>query len=294
MAGSCTIYDCGSGVGLLASLLEREGCKVTALDLIQRAVELFPIQLKDARTYPFKRDSVVVIARPCHSTWVVDTIKQACKREVREIVYIGLPKNVKDDLDDLRHLFKKEVSKVGEDGESLWRFQYKEQYGISELHTFCLVKQNGDKYPSWWEDCGIRWENSVGGYQYKNKSERILKTCQAMDFSDLDWRNTALIHKESVTGWLSPTGEWLGCSTYNHQIVATLQIGSPHPEDLGWCKVYGKNLPDGFDFYCSSPLTSIQRDWLLSHGYAFNRVYEDTLSLQEPQPVLRKVEKTGD
>ena len=284
------IYDCGAGTGRLSRELRLRDKTVVGIDLIPRDGQETTIEICDATTYRFARNSIVLVARPCHGSWVEGLIRQACKRGVNEILYIGLTKNVKNDLGELYHLFKKECSKVGKNGEHVWRLQYKSNYGITELRRYCLLKQYEDVY--WVEDAGARWENYSGGWQSKASIDVIKETTVAMGFEDLDWAKTSLINNDYDSGWLSPGGRFYGCRTQNHLMIARLITGMAHPDEVGWCKLNGKNCPDGFDYFHTIALTEAQTIWLDKNGYR-NRAL-DPKYIAEPPLALRKIEKTGD
>ena len=118
------IYDVGAGVGQVSALLSKKGFNVTALDQYPRPKEIseFDVQAADATTYQYEPGSVVMFCRPCHSGFVLNTIKQAIACGVAAIVYVGLTKNVVMDLDAYKRSFVKKQLKdeIGHANEHIW------------------------------------------------------------------------------------------------------------------------------------------------------------------------------
>jgi hypothetical protein len=116
------IYDVGAGVGQVSSVLAKAGLQMTALDLEPRHESEFPVSQADSTEYQFERDSVVMLCRPCHENgFVRDTILRALNCGVRVIVYVGLQRNVREDLGGYyRQFVKRRIRNIGHADEHLW------------------------------------------------------------------------------------------------------------------------------------------------------------------------------
>lgn len=66
---------------------------------------------------------VGLICRPCHDGWSYETLKRGLSQGAT-MCYIGLWRNVEDDLDDLidSPLLDHIVTGIGRDGEAAWIF----------------------------------------------------------------------------------------------------------------------------------------------------------------------------
>jgi hypothetical protein len=120
------VYDVGAGMGQVTAALRKAGFKtVNPIDLNRRENAVLEVNRADATNYPFKSGSLVMICRPCHGPFVESTIARALERKAGTIMYVGLTKNVKNDLGFYYRRFKKVAKSVGEDGEHIWVYQGK-------------------------------------------------------------------------------------------------------------------------------------------------------------------------
>jgi hypothetical protein len=119
------VYDVGAGQGHVAVALRKAGIKkVNPIDLFPREGSVTKITFGDGTSYKFKANSLVMLCRPCHGMFPEATIENAIRRKA-DIMYVGLAKNVKNDLGDYYRKFKKVLSNVGEDKENIWVYQGK-------------------------------------------------------------------------------------------------------------------------------------------------------------------------
>jgi SAM-dependent methyltransferase len=120
------IYEVGCGTGNTASMLAKAGMKVTAIDLAPRTESEFDVIKADAAEYAFEKGSVLLFCRSCHNGFVVKTITRGILCGVADIVYVGLTKNLEDDLGSLHDRFtKRRVGMVGHSGECVWELNVK-------------------------------------------------------------------------------------------------------------------------------------------------------------------------
>lgn len=115
------VYDVGCGVGHVTAALHKAGLKsVKALDTLKRDSQEAKVEFGDGTTYPYKSGSVVMFCRPCHGWFVEPAISHAIRCDAGAILYVGLSKNVKDDLGRYYRKFKRVLTNVGKDKENLW------------------------------------------------------------------------------------------------------------------------------------------------------------------------------
>jgi hypothetical protein len=122
--GQKHICEIGAGVGHVAKALGKAGMHVTAIDLEPRAESEFPVVQGDSTQHQFEKDSVVLICRPCHNGFVRDTILRALTCGVRDIIYVGLQRNVRADLGGyFRQFTQRRISGIGHADEHIWEMK---------------------------------------------------------------------------------------------------------------------------------------------------------------------------
>lgn len=130
---SAVIYDVGSGLGHVAQALFERGLKVLALDLhFRESREEYPVVIVDGESYEYESGSVVMLCRPCHGQFSEEVISQAVRCNAAVVLYVGLDRNVDDDLGVFREQFTKTLSQAGEDGETVWRLSCDPRNGGKE------------------------------------------------------------------------------------------------------------------------------------------------------------------
>jgi hypothetical protein len=75
-----------------------------------------PDFLMDATTFNFPVGSIVILARPNHGFWIERLIDNAIKLNCI-VLYIGLQRNLEDDIDYLSHNRELIFKNAGEDKE---------------------------------------------------------------------------------------------------------------------------------------------------------------------------------
>jgi len=119
------VYDVGAGMGHVTVALRKAGIKkVNPIDMFPREGAVTKVTYGNGIDYPYKSNSLVMLCRPCHGHFVEPVIERAIERRA-DIMYVGLTKNVKNDLGDYYRKFKKVLSKAGADGEHVWVYQGK-------------------------------------------------------------------------------------------------------------------------------------------------------------------------
>jgi len=118
--GGKLVYDVGAGAGHVSRALADAGLNVRAIDLYYYDEGQFPITIADAVTFQYNHGSVVLICRPSHEGFVEKAISTALICGVREILYVGLRKNVAADLGRFRRSFRSVLRDIGAAGENLY------------------------------------------------------------------------------------------------------------------------------------------------------------------------------
>jgi hypothetical protein len=73
----------------------------------------------DSAMYPFAKDNVALLCRPCRGDWIHATIIKAVEKGV-PVVYVGKEKNATHDLYQLPYNIERVLEDIGSDGENLW------------------------------------------------------------------------------------------------------------------------------------------------------------------------------
>ena len=111
------------------------------------------------------------------------------------------------------------------------------------VHEYNILGDNTKEETGWWEINGDYVYNENGGrHTYEPASDK--PEIEASDFDDLYAKLgkdgfSYLLDKDSLYGWLSPSGEWFPCKYYDHLALATRYLGKKEEEleDTGWIKV---------------------------------------------------------
>lgn len=121
------IFDVGAGAGHVTLTLVDAGLKCAAIDMCEHANQVTNVHMADGTDFPYSPDAVVMLCRPCHGGFAEDVIQQAVTSKASVVLYVGLERNVEDDLGDLLPRFKKVAEDVGQDGEAIWRMDIAER-----------------------------------------------------------------------------------------------------------------------------------------------------------------------
>jgi hypothetical protein len=120
--GGKLIYDVGSGMGHVGKALAKAGMLVTAIGLAPRDQSEFPVLQADSTIYPFERDALMMLCRPCHDDrFVRKTVLRALSSGARTVIYVGLQRNVRQDLGaHYKQFTKRRIRNIGHADEEVW------------------------------------------------------------------------------------------------------------------------------------------------------------------------------
>ena len=121
--GSRRVFDVGAGAGHVAKGLSAAGVQAIPLDIHRHQSPAMQVTMADGTAFPYEKGSVVMLCRPCHGAFAQDVIDRAVECGVHSVLYVGLDRNVEDDLFDYYEKFSRESANVGEDGEAIWRMR---------------------------------------------------------------------------------------------------------------------------------------------------------------------------
>lgn len=128
---------------------------------------------------------------------------------------------------------------------------------------FALIDYKGRE---WWQEAGNYWKNEEGDFVGKDKVKPI-SLVEAPDFSCLDYKLTDIYQPDLDTGWLSPTGNFTGCATHDHDAVARkiIRVSVTNLEKSGWGRVQNKIV------MYREP-TNAQITWAFDHQKEFHQL----------------------
>ncbi len=121
------IYDVGAGAGHVTDILRDKGMKVIGIDVHVHQAPEIEVLIADGTVFQYEPKSVVMVCRPCHGMFAEHVIDRAIECKASTVLYVGLHRNVADDLDKYLPKFKEVAKKVGNDGESIWRMDTNEK-----------------------------------------------------------------------------------------------------------------------------------------------------------------------
>jgi hypothetical protein len=110
--------DCGAGNGQLVDEAVKLGYQMIGLDIAYREDQSSRVQLVDCTTFPFSPGLWPIICRPSHDGFCLETVQHALSRGAG-VIYVGLPSNTEQDLQETVQHVKEEYTEVGFDGEVL-------------------------------------------------------------------------------------------------------------------------------------------------------------------------------
>lgn len=119
------IYDVGAGVGHVSKRLSQEGLTLIPIDINVREQTDAPVLVGNGVDFPFERESVVMICRPCHGPTTEFYIKNAIGRHVSEVLYVGKPSNFKNDCGRYHRQFDRVMTNAGKERESVYLLEVK-------------------------------------------------------------------------------------------------------------------------------------------------------------------------
>lgn len=253
------VVDVGAGMGHVGRFLrERAGVEVVSVDLHRRPGQEEDVRIADGRTFDFRPDDVILLARPCHGSFVSEVIEYAMRRcEVRDVIYVGRDDKVDDDLEDHERKLLSDGA-VGAEGEEAWRV-----IGPCRMLHPCARKRDG----SWWflfsEDEEIRLENSVGGW-HNAKEDDIVEILPLLTPEQMYASPTAysvcekdalrrVLRSDDISnaayGWLAHDGTFWPCGYADHDemLVDVFGMFEQRASDLGWIKVHGRRWTNEAD-----------------------------------------------
>lgn len=255
-----TVVDCGAG----ERMLEKESAgklSVVSLDLYPRDPDTVRA---DCTKFAFHKGLIPVFIRPSHGGWVGATIRKN-EYNVGFFLYIGLAKNLYDDLGAYREEATIVSDWVGDEGEQIYRIDglYSADGVLGEYHLISDKYQQG----RWWVELAEdgMYTNDAGGRMCTEaKSFTVHEKVRAACFQELDWSGTYLVDSDSDAGWLDREGRFYGCPREGHDDYAyyIFEKSVRELEETGWVRIYHAEL-----YVHEKPLSAEQKNWLSSHGH---------------------------
>lgn len=292
--------DIGSGRGLLAATLALAGLEVSAIDILRRPTQEYPVTICDAATWGYEGRPVVWVARPCHDGWISDAFDRALSMDAMDLIYIGLERNVESDLEDWSHELM--WQNVGEKGEHAWRVYCRRDQGqrvvlLRDQHCWGYYRET--EYRGTTE---ARRYNAVGGYMpIPNGSIQALKLAHGLEQMHVPPAAfaSAIHHHQDDRrphGWLDTDGLLWRCGYCEHEALLheVLAIDNARARRLGFVQLRA-DLWHRLDQ--EQPLTARQRIALGKLGYSHRDGVDDADEVwpsdQEQALITRAKRKRG-
>jgi hypothetical protein len=265
-----TIIECGAGTGHLSKKLQSIDLSVLPIDMCDREETETTVIKKNAETFDYPENSIVIMARPNRGDWINNTINKALTT-ASYLLYIGLKEHVEEDILSLPFEIETILENAGKDNETVFKICKKTRSKMKTKHY--LVQQNLGSNPDcplvmiyWLQDKGNKWVHSSNGCSWmpKEEKQKILETAEVEDIHELDWTKTSLIDNKHNSGWIDRNGHFYGCTSQNHDIVADLVFNKTveEMEKQGYVRVYGSD-----SWVCQRKLTPEQRITLIEKNH---------------------------
>lgn len=110
------IIDVGTGMGHVPKAARERGYSMEGVDLNLRVGQEPDVLIMDANQISWSKDVWPLFCRPCHGNFVSSLANKALSQGAN-VLYAGLPKNMRPDL---KKTGSKVRSKVGKEGETLY------------------------------------------------------------------------------------------------------------------------------------------------------------------------------
>lgn len=226
----------------------------------------------DATLFPFSQHHVVVLARPCHGSWVQDTIANALEQRA-EVLYISKEENIEKDLEP-EWVSKPIKTSCGEDGEITISIKANEAKDMTHWYLVERKFHTGGFFKPEWrikeEHHGMKcWGSTAGGFCPIGEEDKVLEEIYLADDEELDWTKTYLNmpDEDETAGWLDRNGKMYLCDSQKHDQFADLILKKTvsQLEKTGWCRVYGVTSTPQFS--CHKRLSAEQRNYLSANGF---------------------------
>lgn len=265
------LVDVGAGMGHLTDALVDRGYTCRGIDHNTREGQSALVENVNAEDLYLTWDECAIIARPCHGIGLDLILKQLVG--TCEVLYVGLDRNVEDDLDG--YVYTLLAEDVGEDGENCWRVLTNED----EAETWCLIMSHGGK-KELWRDGGRRWESGGGG-GFPKGDEEIFETHRVADDFQLYRTREEVINDDPTlrNGWIEPDGAWYPGHSQSHSYImgAVFGISEGRAEAAGFVRCYGLS----YQFYtCNTRPTAAQVKWLKRLKFRIREHFEEVRSVE--------------
>lgn len=253
------VVDCGAGECMLEQ--ESQGkLRVISLDICPRDPKEPSI---DCTKMPFHKGQILVFIRPSHGGWVETTIEN--NQDVAAFfLYIGLDKNLDQDLGRYQAETYVVSDWIGDEGERIYRVDgayIDEGNGIEE---YFLI---GSKFfdGKWWvKNYDVELYENISGSRHPIQGTPVYGSVRAASFNELDWSETYLTISEDGAGWLDREARFFGCPREQHDNHAylVLQKEVRELERRGWVRINSKK-----SYQAMKSLSPKQRMWLDREDY---------------------------
>lgn len=258
--------DMGCGNARLTRMMREKGFECKAVDLYTRDnAEVDDVQEVDYQTLNFGEDDCLLFARPSHDG--------ACNKFLSgkwnvyaTRFYIGLEKNVEDDLLGLE--YEQVAEDVGCDGEHIWRVWGRKEH----LNQYFLIHSRYWLEPGWMKQEKGYWRNDNGG-GFNIGGEEILDSKYMPSADALGVPKETLCREDTDSGWIAPDGEWFGAAYAEHDIVmySVIGISVARGEKIGFIRCAGGKGKSKINKYWTyrgtGKPTRFQRRVLSEKGY---------------------------
>jgi hypothetical protein len=237
------IVEIGAGQGTFAAALKRQGLDVVAIDAMQRDEQDPIVQIADAETFDYDQDDVVIVCRPCHSDWFITAFERAIECGVMTMFYIGLRRNVQQDLNAFDFVFYEHKLDVGEEGEVMLSVRGPRD----QCSVYRLIQPSFWAEPHWmlWKERTRRYENELGGGFGADDSELpIIVKKEELALDALQMGRSWVDRPASAgnQGWIDPEGSYHPCGYHEHDALIRQKFGISlkRAEALGFVRLQGQ------------------------------------------------------
>jgi hypothetical protein len=185
------------------------------------------------------------------------------------------PDNLKKDLPDPDELTIQRIFPEweGSEGEQIFEVRRpRKEVKAPAKKKFVLVYDTRCGMRCWRgaPDAQGKMSNDNGTYCFLSRSDIIEETAEAEYIEDLDWTKSSILVPDSKSGWLGRDGQFFGCLSQDHDLIARLVLKQEVRtlEETGWVRLYEPPKDWRLGGRPGLRLSMEQRRWMSEYGYS--------------------------
>lgn len=225
----------------------------------------------------WQADDCLIVARPSHGGWTRELVERYLGEPTFScplVLYVGLERNVDDDLDGVHYEVIEEA--VGEDGEFVAQV-----FGPERLMSRFVQVDSPGVGQGWWRVGNLWGEKSLvngngAGFPWDEEALPPVREGRALQHEQLPNLLEQYLREpqegRGPEGWVDPQGRFFETGYYGHDalIHGAFKVSVDRAEKIGFLRVQRDRVDQSHSFYSKvrhdGPITRAQRRALREIG----------------------------